>query len=340
MTDNKVLPIDRVSEVDLGSLLAEEKSAVDKFCIDVVIPVYNSGSVVTRVVNSVLIQQIPPGWRSKIIIVDDGSSNGVAERLQVLFDQKIEVIAHKENKGRASACNTGWRGGNGCFMVFLDSDCEWLSMNALCAHLKMLLSGADVSCGMVKVGTQGFWTEYQNQIQKTRRRKFKSGNATAFTTANCAFRRSKLLEVDGFDECYRRYGFEDRDLLLRLEKKGARIEPCWEAVVSHDPDLSLIVICRKMTEAGRYSSTRFWQVHPTYYSRSAYGKVDCRLHGFSLQLLAMIAEPLVPLLARIGDWIIRFSSIPFRLKQIWVKSVSGLAYLVGTYRTTKERSSI
>lgn len=340
MNDNKALPIDQFFKVNLDSLLVEEASCVDELSVDVVIPVYNSGSVVDRVVNSTLTQQIPKGWRCKIIIVDDGSSNSVGERLRVLFGQKIEVVFHKENKGRASACNTGWRSGNGCFVVFLDSDCEWFSTSALEAHIKVLLSGADVSCGMVAASMQGFWTEYQNQVQQVRKHEFQSGNVTAFTTANCAFRRSILLEVDGFDECYRRYGFEDRDLLLRIKKKGARIEPCWEAVVNHDSTLSLMVVCRKMTEAGHYSSARFWQVHPTYYCSSVYGKFDCRLHGFPLKLLAIISEPLVPSLARTGDWIIGFSRIPFRLKKLWVRAISGLAYLVGTYRAAEERSSI
>ena len=300
--------------------------------IDVVIPAYNVCDIIYKSVRSTLMQILPADWNKNIIIVDDGSTDGTAGYCKTMFKEKVKIISHAQNRGRSAGRNTGWHSGSGRYVSFLDADCEWHDTNSLAAHVEKLETVADVCTGAITARNQGFWGSYQNMIQSSREKDFASGNLAAFTSANFVIKRSILDTTGGFDEGYRHYGFEDRDFLLRLISLGVKVVFCPEATAIHTPDLSLRDVCRKMTESGQNSSYRFQTAHPEYYAQSLYGKIDCRLHGQSLTALAMFSEPFVSGLAGLGDKIIGLPGIPFNIKRAWVKMMSGLAYLVGTYR--------
>ena len=97
--------------------------------VSVVIPVYNVKPYLERCVNSVLRQTYKD---LEIILVDDGSTDGSGEMCNQIAtnDQRILVI-HQKNQGLSGARNTGIRKATGEFIVFLDSDDEWLQSNGL-----------------------------------------------------------------------------------------------------------------------------------------------------------------------------------------------------------------
>lgn len=303
--------------------------------IDVVIPAYNACDVIQKSINSCLLQELPENWHQNVIIVNDGSSDDTAMFCKSMFGEQVQIISHEHNRGRSASRNTGWRAGRGSYVIFLDADCEWLSTSSLYAHVKTLESGADVSTGSIVSRDSTFWGAYQNILQSSREKDFSAGNLAAFTSANFAIRRSVLEASGGFDEGYRSYGFEDRDFLLRLISLGAKISFCPEAAIIHNPDSSLRDICGKMMESGHKSSGRFQAAHPEFYARSPYGKIDCRLHGLPFTALAITSGPIIPLLVLLGDKMIIMSCVPFQVKRIYVKMLSGLAYMVGTYRALR-----
>ncbi len=303
--------------------------------VDVVIPSFNARKTIQKPVTSTLNQELPDNWHQNVIIVNDGSTDDTAVFCKSMFGEQVQIISHEQNRGRSASRNTGWRAGSGRYVVFLDADCEWNTTASLATHLKVLERGADVSTGSIFAHGQDFWAEYQNNLQRVREQNFKTGNHAAFTSANFAITRSVLEASGGFDEGYRYYGFEDRDFLLRLISLGAKISFCPEAAIVHNPDSSLRDICRKMVESGHKSSGRFQAAHPEFYARSPYGGIDCRLHGSPLTALAIISGPIMPLLVLLGDKMIRRSRIPFQAKRIYVKMLSGLAYIVGTYRAIR-----
>ena len=307
--------------------------------VDVVIPAYNARETIQKPITSTLHQELPANWRQNVIIINDGSSDDTAMLCKTMFGEQIHVISHEHNRGRSASRNTGWRAGRGKYVIFLDADCEWSSTGSLYAHLKTLESGADVSTGSIISRDPGFWGTYQNILQSSREKDFSAGNLAAFTSANFAIRRSVLEASGGFDEGYRFYGFEDRDFLLRLISLGAKISFCSEAVIVHKPDSSLKDICKKMMESGQKSSVTFQAAHPDFYARSVYGKIDCRLHGQPFIALAIISEPIMPVLISLGDSMIKRASIPFQIKRIYVKMISGLAFMIGTYRALRHHSN-
>lgn len=97
--------------------------------VSVIIPVYNVKLYLERCVYSVLRQTYKD---LEIILVDDGSKDNSGELCDqlALSDQRIRVI-HQENQGLSGARNTGISQATGEYIIFLDSDDEWLLDNGL-----------------------------------------------------------------------------------------------------------------------------------------------------------------------------------------------------------------
>lgn len=111
--------------------------------VTVVIPVYNTGDLLNRTLESVTRQTLTD---IEIVCVDDCSTddslailNGWARR-----DARVRVIALPENGGVSRARNTGIDESRGDFIYFLDSD-DWIDDDYLEAmYAKALETGQDV----------------------------------------------------------------------------------------------------------------------------------------------------------------------------------------------------
>jgi glycosyltransferase involved in cell wall biosynthesis len=93
--------------------------------VSVIIPTYNRVHLVGRAIRSVLEQSYQ---NFELIIVDDGSTDET-EALLRMFQEKdlrIKCIKHGRNEGGSAARNAGIKQAKGKFLVFLDSDDEWL----------------------------------------------------------------------------------------------------------------------------------------------------------------------------------------------------------------------
>jgi hypothetical protein len=90
--------------------------------VSVVIPVFNAVDMVERAVRSALdLSEV-----CEVIVVDDGSTDGTAERCRALFgtDPRVQVIAHPDgrNHGVSVARNLGYQRSTCPLIVFLDAD--------------------------------------------------------------------------------------------------------------------------------------------------------------------------------------------------------------------------
>jgi len=92
--------------------------------VSVIIPVYNVKPYLERCVRSVLNQTYQD---LEIILVDDGSTDGSGDLCdQIAADEPRIRVVHQQNQGLSGARNTGIREASGKYVVFLDSDDEWL----------------------------------------------------------------------------------------------------------------------------------------------------------------------------------------------------------------------
>jgi glycosyltransferase involved in cell wall biosynthesis len=91
--------------------------------VTALIDTYNYGHFVEQAIESVLEQNYPAD-RVEILVVDDGSTDDTAERVEK-FGARVRYL-QKPNGGQASAFNYGFARAHGEIIAFLDADDYWL----------------------------------------------------------------------------------------------------------------------------------------------------------------------------------------------------------------------
>ncbi len=89
--------------------------------VSVVVPTFERREAALRAVASVLAQSYS---RFEVIVVDDGSTDGTAERLAALGDPRLSIL-RQPNGGVARARNRGLAAARGAYIAFLDDDDAW-----------------------------------------------------------------------------------------------------------------------------------------------------------------------------------------------------------------------
>ncbi len=92
--------------------------------VSVVIPVFNRRVLALRAVRSVLEQT---HTNFQLIVVDDGSTDRLADAVAKIGDPRITIVHHHTNRGASAARNTGVRRARHDLIAFLDSDDVWVS---------------------------------------------------------------------------------------------------------------------------------------------------------------------------------------------------------------------
>ncbi|MFD0783581.1 glycosyltransferase family 2 protein, partial [Micromonospora azadirachtae] len=116
--------------------------------VSVVVPAYNSGTHIERLVES-LLRQSMPATRFEAIFVDDGSTDDTAARLDALAAAHPHFrVLHTDNSGWPSRPrNLGVANARGQYVIFVDDD-DWLGDEALeRMYVCGTTQGADVVIG-------------------------------------------------------------------------------------------------------------------------------------------------------------------------------------------------
>jgi glycosyltransferase involved in cell wall biosynthesis len=91
--------------------------------VTVVIPTYNRLALLQQAITSVLVQSYTH-W--ELIVVDDGSTDGTADAVSSIKDQRIQVLKMQHTGNIARLRNAGVGAGTGEWLAFLDSDDVWI----------------------------------------------------------------------------------------------------------------------------------------------------------------------------------------------------------------------
>jgi len=193
-----------------------------------------------------------PAQSFEVIVIDDGSTDDTAERLGNFLPSRYALqLIRQTNSGPASARNAGIRAASAPIVVFTDDDClpGPESVELLVKSLEAA-DGSVAGCGGITIRTlDGLVGRYVDRIgvllpQVDR------GVVLYLITCNAAFRRSALMEVEGFCEEFVLAGGEDPDLCVRIAKLGYTFMFQDKAVVRHDHPSSLAGLFRMYSRYG------------------------------------------------------------------------------------------
>jgi dolichol-phosphate hexosyltransferase len=91
--------------------------------LSIVMPVYNEAERVAEALKQALAVDYP--CEVELVVVDDGSHDGTAEKLASIDDDRLRVITHGANAGKGAAIRTGVEAATGDYMIILDADLEY-----------------------------------------------------------------------------------------------------------------------------------------------------------------------------------------------------------------------
>jgi len=189
---------------------------MDNILVSVVIPTYGRPSSLEKTVDSVILQNFTS---FEVIVVDDNNPDSegrkMTEEIMLKYsdDVRVRYIKHEVNKNGAAARNTGIRSSRGKYVAFLDDDDAFLEghireeFNYLEAHPEH----GGVYC----------WRIQKNIVYKPKY----TGDLSVqiltgiycVPTSSLMMRKEVLLELNGFDESYRRH--QDLEIMLRFFEK-------------------------------------------------------------------------------------------------------------------------
>jgi len=233
--------------------------------LSVVIPSRSKRPLLARTLAALRGQE--PGTAAwEIVVVDDDSQDDTAAYLADLAgsEPRLRSVRPPRNVGRAAARNLGWRAARGRWVLFLDDDIL-APPGLLRAHLEVL--GRDPAFGTIgpAVTDPAIVDAPHFRYLDTRGvAKLPAGPAPGkyFVTQNAAVPREALVRVDGFDEGFSAYGFEDMDIGFRLEDAGVRFQALPAPVPRHIHHHTLADYLAKKRVCGQDSLAQVARRHP------------------------------------------------------------------------------
>lgn len=193
--------------------------------ISVVIPVYNEEKYIVRCLKSI----INNTRKADEIIVVDGLSEDKTRKLISKFPE-VKLLKNS-HRTAASGRNVGISYAKGDIIAFTDGDCivrkDWLE------NIEKAFENDNIDALGGKIKTAKFENKYErfwgnlawNVLMTFGDEKYKVEKYTlndAFVTANCAYKKELIEELEGFDEWFGNNA-EDIDFSWRALKKGANM---------------------------------------------------------------------------------------------------------------------
>jgi len=186
--------------------------------VSVIIPAYNPGSLIVQAIESVLAQTFQD---FEIIVVDDSSDDGTAERLRE-YQDKVRYV-RQDRSGSAIARNRGILLSRGRYLAFLDADDLWMpnkleeqlpliegSPNCVLVYSDFNKTGDpddDVRSGLQ---AREYWVK-DSEFESLLRQNF-------IHTSSVLVRKEALADAGIFDPKFK--NAQDWDLWVRLAETG------------------------------------------------------------------------------------------------------------------------
>lgn len=194
--------------------------------LSILVPVFNEEEYVGVLLERVARAPLPAGLAREIIVVDDGSDDGSAERVQAMAARfpEIRLLRHESNRGKGAALRTAIAAMRGDYAIIQDADLEYDPRHYQAMLRPLINDDADAVYGSrFAMGGERrvlyFWHALANRFLTTLSNIVSDLTLTDIYTCYKAFRapllRSIPIRSDGF-------GFE-AEITIKLAKREARI---------------------------------------------------------------------------------------------------------------------
>lgn len=189
--------------------------------LSIVMPCYNEAATIEAIVEAVM---NAPYDDKELIVVDDCSTDGTAEKLRKLEPAVGKVIYHERNMGKGAALRTGIAAAAGDIIIIQDADLEY-DPSEIAIVIKPILDGkADVVFGSRFLGGGAhrvvyFWHMLGNKFLTTLSNMLTNITLTDMETCYKAFR-SEAIKSIVIEE--NRFGFEP-EITAKVAKMKLRI---------------------------------------------------------------------------------------------------------------------
>lgn len=190
--------------------------------ISVIIPCYNEVNTIDEILRRV---NDSPVKNLEVIVVDDGSNDGTAEKLKNLpTHDRFIILYHDINLGKGAAIRTGIASATGEIVIIQDADLEYHPQEYSNLVEPIINDKADVVFGSRFTGSGAhrvlyFWHRVGNGLLTTLSNMFTNINLTDMETGYKVFRRELIQSIDIKED---RFGFEP-EITAKIAKTKCRI---------------------------------------------------------------------------------------------------------------------
>jgi len=102
--------------------------------VSIILPTYNGSSYIKESIKSCLEQTYP---HIELIIIDDGSTDNTAQKIQLFNDPRLKYIHLDQNQGHIAALNKGFAEAKGAYLTWTSDD-NYYDTNAIQMMLEEL----------------------------------------------------------------------------------------------------------------------------------------------------------------------------------------------------------
>jgi len=182
--------------------------------LSIVIPAYNEGPTIHRILDRVKAVELIHGIQKEVIIVNDCSKDNTEESILKYKsenqDLNIQYFKHEVNKGKGAALHTGISRATGEFLIIQDADLEYDPEEYNILLAPVVRGDADVVYGSRFMGGNPhrmlfFWHTLGNNFLTFLSNMFSNLNMTDMETCYKMFRTS-IIQGIKLEE--KRFGFE------------------------------------------------------------------------------------------------------------------------------------
>ena len=175
--------------------------------VSVLLPAFNASQFIEQAIESILNQTYS---NLELLIVDDASSDNTYKKIEkYLYDNRVKLFSHKENKGYLGSINFLFSECSGEYITFLDAD-DWCREDRIALLVSAFDRDAELGCvgsfcSRLYLDGKEELVTFENQYEKILN---KLPERFEFIGAALMVKKSVLEHIGGYETFFDRIGAE------------------------------------------------------------------------------------------------------------------------------------